>query len=136
MADLKLDNTLITFENDNILRKFVREQTGQAMQYKTNPDTGQAIYCCHNDFGALDLNRLGSIYPQITDFGSAIILDNNKDDDSVQLGIRPIQPDYYRAPEVVLGCGWSFSTDIWNLEVMVRTLKQNVLWSTTDICIN
>lgn len=97
------------------------------MQCKTSPDTGRVIYRCHNDFGPLDASKLGNMYPQITDFSAATFLDNNRQDTSVQLGIRPIQPDYYRAPEVVLGCGWSFSADIWNLGVMVRHTTKPLL---------
>lgn len=84
------------------------------MQCKTNPDTGPVIYRCHNDFGPLDASKLGRMYPQITDFSAAVVLGNNKHDNYVQLGTHPIQPDNYRAPEVVLGCGWSFSADMWN----------------------
>ncbi|QSS57221.1 protein kinase [Histoplasma capsulatum var. duboisii H88] len=58
------------------------------------------------------------MYPQITDFGAATLLANDSHHGTVQFGTRPIQPDYYRAPEVALGCGWSFSADIWNLGVM------------------
>ena len=38
---------------------------------------------------------------------------------AIGLQIHPIQPDSYRAPEVLLGVGWSYSADIWNLGVMV-----------------
>jgi hypothetical protein len=33
---------------------------------------------------------------------------------------HPIQPDHYRASEVILGAGWTYSADIWNLGVLVR----------------
>lgn len=38
-----------------------------------------------------------------------------------QTGIYPIQPDHYRAPEVILGCGWDSKADIWNFGVMVTS---------------
>jgi serine/threonine protein kinase len=122
LSDLKLDNILVTFENEDILPKFVKEQAAQSMQCKTDPNTGRVVYRCHNNFGPLDSSGLGNMYPQITDFGAATLLGNDGHDGTVQLGTRPIQPDYYRAPEVVLGCGWSFSADIWNLGVMVRDM--------------
>ncbi|GKZ35249.1 hypothetical protein AbraIFM66950_005843 [Aspergillus brasiliensis] len=118
-TDLKLDNILITFKSENILPRFVKEQEAQSMQCKTDPETDRVIYRCHNNFGPLDPSGLGNIYPQITDFGAATLLGNGGDHGAVQLGTRPIQPDYYRAPEVVLGCGWSYSADIWNLGVMI-----------------
>lgn len=128
LSDLKLDNILIPFENDDILPRFIKEQEeAQSMQCKTDPETGRVIYRCHNNFGPLDPSGLGNIYPQITDFRAAALLGNGGDDGAVKLGTRPIQPDYYRAPEVVLGCGWSYSADIWNLGVMVRyTCIRNV----------
>ncbi|GIK01903.1 hypothetical protein Aspvir_005944 [Aspergillus viridinutans] len=106
-------------KGEKILPKFVKEQAARSMQCKTDPNTGRVVYRCHNDFGPLEPSGLGNMYPQITDFGAATLLDNDRHDGTVQLGTRPIQPDYYRAPEVVLGCGWSFSADIWNLGVMV-----------------
>ncbi|PYH66128.1 kinase-like protein [Aspergillus vadensis CBS 113365] len=124
-TDLKLDNILIAFENENILPKFVKEQEeAQSMQCKTDPETGRVIYRCHNNFGPLDPSGLGNIYPQITDFGAATLLGTGGDDGAVQLGTRPIQPDYYRAPEVILGCGWSYSADIWNLGVIIWNILE------------
>ncbi|KAG5289160.1 protein kinase [Histoplasma ohiense] len=108
----------MTFENEHILPGFAKEQAAQSMQCKTDPNTGRVVYRCHNDFAPLDSSGLGNMYPQITDFGAATLLANDSHDGTVQFGTRPIQPDYYRAPEAVLGCGWSFSADIWNLGVM------------------
>lgn len=31
-----------------------------------------------------------------------------------------VQPPLSQAPEVILGVGWSYSADIWNLSVLVR----------------
>ncbi|CAK42256.1 uncharacterized protein An15g00860 [Aspergillus niger] len=131
LANLKLDNILIPFENDDILPRFIKEQEeAQSMQCKTDPETGRVIYRCHNNFGPLDPSGLGNIYPQITDFSAAALLGNGGDDGAVKLGTRPIQPDYYRAPEVVLGCGWSYSADIWNLGVMSNSthILQQQIW--------
>lgn len=30
-----------------------------------------------------------------------------------------VQPNVYRSPEVMLGTGWSYPIDIWNIGVMV-----------------
>ena len=38
--------------------------------------------------------------------------DNNKHDDD-------IQPEVYKAPEVILHMKWSYKVDIWNLGAMV-----------------
>ncbi|KAJ5667820.1 protein kinase domain protein [Penicillium maclennaniae] len=50
---------------------------------------------------------------KLVDFGLATRL--QEDDD---WGVWPIQPDHYRAPEVILGNGWQMPADIWNLGVL------------------
>ena len=87
----------------------MQEQTEYPMARKIA--NGRSTYQSHNDFG-----RLRSLYilPKIADFGLAQRGDNS------QLHLHPIQPDHYRAPEVVLGTGWTYSADIWNLGVLVR----------------
>lgn len=110
--DLKLDNIMVTFEDPTVLSNFMNSQFDQPMQHKID-SFGRPIYLCHNDFGPL--TRIKSI-PKLVDFGQALKL-NEQDD----CGIHPIQPDHYRAPEVILGCGWRMSADIWNLGVLVRS---------------
>ncbi|KAH3358272.1 hypothetical protein KXV52_005998 [Aspergillus fumigatus] len=119
--DLKLSNILISFENESILTNFIKQQ--QKIQYKIDGKGGRIIYRCHNDFGALDGRDIKNLIPKIADFGLATRLDKLDSQDGVvgkQLGIYPIQPDFYRAPEVILGCGWDFKADIWNLGVLVN----------------
>ncbi|KAL2865720.1 putative serine/threonine-protein kinase [Aspergillus lucknowensis] len=104
-TDLKLDNILMSFENEKILTDFIGRQ--QPMDYKVNGESGRTIYRCHNDFA---------------DFGLAIRLDNPSTRDGLsreQVGVYPIQPDHYRAPEVILGCGWDFKADIWNFGALL-----------------
>ncbi|KAG4441023.1 hypothetical protein IFR05_003478 [Cadophora sp. M221] len=97
--------------------KTVEKVEGQAespMARKTV--NGRSIYQSHNDFGPL---RSLYILPKIADFGLA------KQGDSSQPHLHPIQPDHYRAPEVVLGTGWTYSADIWNLGVLIWNLLEN-----------
>ncbi|GLA99387.1 hypothetical protein AtubIFM57143_008075 [Aspergillus tubingensis] len=89
------------------------------MSQKTIGD--YTIYLCHNNFGrpkSLDF------LPILSDFGSAQFqLDN-------VTNTWPIQPDCYRAPEVLLGAGWSYSADIWNLGVMMwELIEDKILFS-------
>lgn len=113
----------MTFENENILCSFIENQTTKIpMQYKSDPATGRTIYRCHNDFGPLELRDLKKMVPKIVDFGLATRLESNNlgvKGEKKEIGIYPIQPDRYRAPEVILGCGWSFGADIWNFGVLV-----------------
>lgn len=121
LSDLKLGNILMGFENENILTNFIGRQ--QPMQCKVDGTSGRTIYRCHNDFGALDGREIKNMVPKIADFGLAARLDTPSSRDRTareQLGMYPIQPDYYRAPEVILGCGWDFKADIWNFGVLVR----------------
>lgn len=125
MTDLKLGNILMSFENENILTNFIERQQQQQMQHKVDGESGRTIYRCHNDFGALDAREIKNMVPKMTDFGLATRLDQPSTRDGMageHLGIYPIQPDYYRAPEVILGCGWDFKADIWNFGVLVRLL--------------
>lgn len=49
--------------------------------------------------------------PVLCDFGSAVASDVDHTED--------VQPDVYRAPEVILEVPWSHSIDIWNVGCMV-----------------
>ena len=97
LLDLKLENIMVSFENPSVLSEFMDAQLERPMAFKDD-STGRPIYQSRSDFGPL--KGLRSI-PQIVDFGSAIRLPENDD-----WGVWPIQPDHYRAPEVILGNGW------------------------------
>ncbi|KAK2855699.1 hypothetical protein FQN49_004934 [Arthroderma sp. PD_2] len=109
-TDLKLENIMVTFEDPAVFGDFMDSLHDQPMQYKID-SAGRPVYRCHNDFGPL--RKLRNI-PKIVDFGLSTRL--NCEDD---WGIYPIQPDHYRAPEVILGCGWRMSADIWNLGILL-----------------
>lgn len=111
--DLKLENIMVSFEDPTVLADFIDSQLETPMAFKID-STGRPVYQSHNNFGPLKSPR--SI-PQLVDFGLATRLE--EDDD---WGVWPIQPDHYRAPEVILGNGWQMSVDIWNLGVLVRPI--------------
>lgn len=112
-TDLKLDNFMVTFEDFGILRDFLDSETYEPMPHKMDA-SGRRVYLCNNDFGPL---RRAKNIPMFVDFGSSI-----KFDSPDERAIHPIQPDSYRAPEVILGCGWGMSVDIWNLGVLVSSI--------------
>lgn len=113
----------MSFESDEILTNFLKQK--RQMECKLDEKSGQTIYRCNNDFGPLNGKQFTNLIPKITDFGLSTRLDKSN-----QLSY-PIQPDYYRAPEVILGCGWDEKADIWNFGVLVSayhfSLKNHVL---------
>ncbi|KAI9930333.1 hypothetical protein MW887_011085 [Aspergillus wentii] len=94
-TDLKLDNIMLTFEDADVLGDFMNHHLDHPMQYKID-STGRPIYLSQNDFGPLQ--KVTRNIPKLVDFGLSNRLDSHDD-----WGIHPIQPDHYRAPEVILG---------------------------------
>lgn len=112
-TDLKLDNILVSFEDPSVIDNFVRAQAENPMPRKIRD--GRSIYLSHNNVGPI---MSYNILPKIADFGLA------RRGDSDQPQILPIQSDNYRAPEVILGTGWTYGADIWNLGVLIWNLME------------
>ncbi|KAL4876551.1 protein kinase [Aspergillus karnatakaensis] len=110
-TDLKLDNILMSFENDRVLPAFIKDL--KPMEYKINPATNRPIYRTKYNFGAFKFEDLQTMTPCLFDFGHSIILEPDLTGETEHVGILPIQSEYYRAPEVILGCGWDSKADIW-----------------------
>ncbi len=100
----------MTFEHPSVVEEFVEKQVENPMPRKIKD--GRSIYLSHNDFGRLKSLR---VLPVIADFGLAEL------GDGPEPLRHPIQPSPYHAPEVILGTGWTYSADIWNLGVLVRS---------------
>lgn len=93
----------MNFEDASVLEEFVQAQSENPMLQKKRDKF--SIYQSHNQFGPLQV-QLSPIVPNIADFGHAQWINESEPQ------FNPIQPDYYRAPEVILGTGWSYSADI------------------------
>lgn len=102
---------MVTLEDQNVIKEFVDQYLDLPMQQKKD-SSGRTVYLSHNNLGPLKPSR--KFLPKIVDFGLSKRLEPG------ELGHHPIQPDYFRAPEVILGCGWTYSADIWNLRVLVK----------------
>lgn len=74
-------------------------------------EDGRIIYLSRNNYGP---PRKITALVRITDFDLAI------DGDVPRKGL--IQAEVYRAPEVILNAGFSYSADIWSLGVLVSCL--------------
>jgi serine/threonine-protein kinase SRPK3 len=98
----------LTFEDTSVLHEYASSQMQLPVKMKIKD--GRTIYASHDDFGPL--KSMGS-YPMIADFDTAT---RGEADHPL---LKPIQPDAFRAPEVTLGIGWSYSADIWNFGVLV-----------------
>ena len=71
----------------------------------------RTIYLSRNQYG--QPRKIAKVLGRvtITDFGFAVCGDGPH--------YGPIQAEPFRAPEVILDSGWTYSSDIWNLGIMV-----------------
>ncbi|KAI1154094.1 kinase domain protein [Nemania diffusa] len=117
-TDIKEDNIMITIEDDSILENYVKGQKKSAQPRHIHLENGRTTYLSQGNFGPLKGSKL---LPRISDFNLAFPgLDNG-------IGhLAAIQSHSCRAPEVLLGCPWSYSVDIWNLGLLMWNLMENV----------
>ncbi|KAA8643356.1 putative protein kinase [Aspergillus tanneri] len=106
-TDLKPDNIMVKIEDLSILDHAAKDEYKNPLPQKACSD-GRTIYLSRNNYG-LPRKTTGVI--QITDFDLSV------PGDRIHSGC--IQAEIYRAPEVILDCGYSYSADIWNLGVML-----------------
>ncbi|CZT07638.1 related to protein kinase [Rhynchosporium agropyri] len=111
ISDLKEDNVLVNLESQSVLEDFVQKQTPM-VRHVTDYD--HITYLSDCDFGPL---RDYFILPEIADLDLAQFGDG-------PIRIHPAQPHRYRAPEVILGTGWSYSADIWNVGVLIWNMME------------
>ncbi|KAK9368168.1 kinase domain protein [Lipomyces kononenkoae] len=111
--DLKSDNILMALRGQGALDAVAQAEVDDPLPQKRVGD--RTIYLSRNEFG-LDVSRLGR--PVITDFGLAVRGDDRR------LYTHVIQPDEYRAPEVIIAAGWSYSVDVWNLGLLIWDLLE------------
>ncbi|PYI05498.1 kinase-like protein [Aspergillus sclerotiicarbonarius CBS 121057] len=112
-TDIQAKNIIIGSENDGIWGEWdemeqrepsPRKRHGSYTVYKSRLFQGKKGW---RGFGM----------PLLSDFGEARLRDDPHD------GL--IQPDIYRAPEVVLGMRWTEKVDIWNVGVLIWDLFED-----------
>ncbi|KAG6226044.1 hypothetical protein E4U25_008116 [Claviceps purpurea] len=104
-TDIQESNMLLGAD-ESVLREFEQEELNNPCPRKELE--GKTVYQSRELKQAKNFDAL-----VLCDFGSAMHLDD---------GIarrEDIQPDVYRAPEVVLGIPWTSSVDIWNVGCMI-----------------
>lgn len=104
-SDIKADNIMFGIADDSVFSDF-EEREFQTPCPRKELD-GTVIYVSRElrmpkEWGA----------PVLCDFGSAVSggIEHSED----------VQPNIYRAPEVILGAPWTYSVDICNVGCMVR----------------
>ncbi|KIM42711.1 hypothetical protein M413DRAFT_408715 [Hebeloma cylindrosporum] len=107
-------NVLVGLEKTLSLDDIVADEINSPSPRKMLPD--RTIYLSRNDFGH---PKSTPGRPKITDFDTAVQMTGSQKTFS-----HPIQPNCYRAPEVILGAPWSYPVDIWNLGAMLWDLLE------------
>ncbi|KMP07488.1 hypothetical protein CIHG_00348 [Coccidioides immitis H538.4] len=117
-----LDNFLLGFEDSGVLESYARQQESNPAPFWD--DGGRPVFQSRPDFGHL---RKGVGLVQISDFSAAVFGNVPKPHN------HDIQPQPFRAPEVLLKATWTYSADIWNLGTMVCMALRKMLARVTDI---
>lgn len=98
---------MLGINDDSVFSDFEEKELQRPVPRKEVDIDGRTIYISR---GLRMPKNLGA--PVLCDFGSAMLGD--------QCHSEFIQPNIYRAPEVILGVPWTYSVDIWNVGCMVR----------------
>ncbi|KAK7910605.1 hypothetical protein PG985_013086 [Apiospora marii] len=102
---IKADDIMFGINDDSVFTKFEEQELHHPSPRKLVDDGRRVIYSSRElqmpkDWGA----------PILCDFGSAVVDDREH--------LEDVQPDIYRAPEVILEAPWSNKIDIWNTGCM------------------
>lgn len=98
---------MLGIDDDSVLSDFEEEELQDPVPRKEVDIDGRMIYMSR------DLRMPNNMdAPVLCDFGSAML--------GAQHHSEFVQPNIYRAPEVILEAPWTYSVDIWNVGCMVR----------------
>ncbi|BDD57202.1 hypothetical protein MAP00_002589 [Monascus purpureus] len=103
-TDIKADNIMFGIADDSVFSEFEENELQSPCPRKELD--GRTIYVSRE----LRMPRNWGA-PVLCDFGSAIPGGEEHTED--------IQPNIYRAPEVILEAPWTYSVDIWNVGCMI-----------------
>ncbi|KAK3307672.1 kinase-like domain-containing protein [Chaetomium strumarium] len=107
-TDIKADNIMFGIEDDSVFATFEEQELLEPSARKLL-DGNRAIYVSRE----LPMPKKWGV-PVLCDFGSAVPGGMEHSED--------VQPDVYRAPEVILEAPWSYPIDIWNAGCMIWDL--------------
>jgi serine/threonine-protein kinase SRPK3 len=106
VTDIKADNMMFGIDDDSVFRDFEARELERPVPRKEVDVDGRTIYMSRELRMPKNLG-----YPVLCDFGSAVPGD--------EYHSAFVQPNIYRAPEVILEAPWTRSVDIWNVGCMV-----------------
>ncbi|UNI16418.1 hypothetical protein JDV02_002851 [Purpureocillium takamizusanense] len=106
-TDIKADNIMFGIGDDSVFTAFEEQELLDPSPRKVVGD--RAIYLSRE----LQMPKTWGA-PVLCDFGSAVSGDIEHMED--------IQPNIYRAPEVILEAPWSYQVDVWNTGCMIWDL--------------
>jgi serine/threonine protein kinase len=119
--DIKASNIMLTIADEDVLVDFETAERDHPSPRKVIDDK-RSIYVS-GDIRRPRNHAWG--YPVLCDFGEARIGGSYKHE--------WIQPELYRAPEIIMETGWSHSVDIWNTACVVRVSRFTVPRKRKDI---
>ncbi|RMZ75409.1 hypothetical protein DV738_g5486, partial [Chaetothyriales sp. CBS 135597] len=102
---IKADNIMFGIADDSVFSDFEENELQNPCPRKELSD-GRTIYLSRELRMPKDWSA-----PVLCDFGSAMPGELEH--------LEDIQPDIYRAPEVILEAPWTYSVDIWNVACMI-----------------
>ncbi|KAH7329553.1 kinase domain protein [Stachybotrys elegans] len=119
-TDIKDENILMTIEDEQILSDFASHCRNNPQPRHIRAEDGRVTYLAEDDLGPLYPRGVSNvILPMLSDFSASHAgLDGRSH-------IFPTQSHCYRAPEVLLGCPWTYSIDIWNVGLLMWDLLED-----------
>ncbi|KZZ89350.1 protein kinase domain protein [Moelleriella libera RCEF 2490] len=103
-TDIKADNIMFEIGDESVLHDFER---GELQHSSLRKELDGRIIYESRELGMP--KKMGA--PVLCDLGSAVIGDTKH--------LEDVQPNIYRAPEVILEVPWTYSIDIWNVGCMI-----------------
>ena len=105
LSDIKADNIMFEISDESVLHDF---ENGELQEPSPRKELDGRVIYTSRELGMP--KRMGA--PVLCDLGSAVTGDTEH--------LEDVQPNFYRAPEVILEVPWTYSIDIWNVGCMVR----------------
>ncbi|KFY85191.1 hypothetical protein V500_08643 [Pseudogymnoascus sp. VKM F-4518 (FW-2643)] len=105
-TDIGDDNIMLGIKDDSVFTKFEERELQRPVPRKEVDTDGRTIYMSQD---IIMPQHVGA--PVLCDFGSAMLGDQHHSEF--------VQPNIYRAPEVILEASWTYNVDIWNVGCMV-----------------